>query len=78
MLPIKRTWLEKIRGEMTHQEVADMAGIDRSFYTQIENGTRSPSVETAKKIASALQFEWTLFFEIPCGETQLATGTEGE
>lgn len=60
----KRVWLSGLRTEqqLTHQEVADLAGIDRSYYTQIESGHRKPSVETAQKIAKVLKFEWTIFF----------------
>lgn len=65
-----RTWLIELRGERTQQEVADVAEIDRSFYTQIETGLRNPSVGTAKKIAKALGFSWTLFFEHSGGERQ--------
>ncbi|CAM4101458.1 helix-turn-helix domain-containing protein [Paenibacillus alkaliterrae] len=60
----KRDWLSGLRNhqKLTHQDVADLAKIDRSFYTQIENGDRNPSVETAQKIANALKFDWTIFF----------------
>lgn len=74
----QRNWLKNIRGGLTHQEFADKAHIDRSYYTQIENGTRTPSVETAKKIAKAFSFKWTLFFDENSGERQLGdkpTGT---
>jgi transcriptional regulator with XRE-family HTH domain len=76
---LQRTWLTTLRGNKTHQETADLAGIDRSFYTQIESGIRSPSVETAKKIADVLSFDWTIFFNQESGDTpQLnATGTDG-
>ncbi|MBQ1281475.1 MAG: helix-turn-helix transcriptional regulator [Oscillospiraceae bacterium] len=47
---------------MTIREVGDRAGISESFYCMIENGERRPSVETAKKIASVLGFDWTLFY----------------
>jgi putative transcriptional regulator len=65
-----RKWLTKIRNDkgMTHQAVADGCNIERSFYTQIETGQRNPSVETAKKIASVLNFEWTIFFADNSGE----------
>ncbi|GIM46996.1 putative HTH-type transcriptional regulator YqaF [Collibacillus ludicampi] len=61
---MKRTWLTTARTErnLTHQELADMAGISRSYYTQIESGLRNPSVEVAKKIADVLGFKWTIFF----------------
>lgn len=60
----KRDWLSGLRAQQnfTHQEVADVAGIDRSYYTQIENGQRKPSVVTAQKIGKALKFDWTIFF----------------
>lgn len=47
---------------LTQEKVAELAGIERSYYTKIENGTR-PSVKVAQKIAGVLQFEWPLFFE---------------
>jgi len=52
-----------------------MSRLSRSFYTEIENGDKNPSVETAKKIASALGFDWTIFFNNQCREMQ-PTGTE--
>ncbi|MFU1797324.1 helix-turn-helix domain-containing protein [Paenibacillus azoreducens] len=47
---------------LTQEKVAELAGIERSYYTKIENGT-VPSVKVAKKIAGVLRFEWPLFFE---------------
>lgn len=47
---------------LTQEEVSERIGITRSSYTNIENGERRPSVETAKKIAAVLGFDWTLFF----------------
>ncbi|MBT9282087.1 MAG: helix-turn-helix transcriptional regulator [Hydrogenibacillus schlegelii] len=60
-----RDWLVELRKQkgMTQEEVAKKVKINRSFYTQIENGTRNPSVDTAQKIAGLLSFDWTLFFE---------------
>jgi transcriptional regulator with XRE-family HTH domain len=46
----------------TQKQVADLAGISRSYYSGIELGTRNAPAATAKKIASALGFEWTIFF----------------
>ncbi|PTQ56097.1 MAG: hypothetical protein BSOLF_0839 [Candidatus Carbobacillus altaicus] len=62
---IPRDWLIDLRKQkgMTQDEVAKKIQINRSFYTQIENGVRNPSVDTAKKIADVLSFNWTLFFE---------------
>lgn len=61
-----RKWLTEMRGNVTQQEVAEAAGIQRSFYTQIETGERNPSVKTAKQIALVLNFDWTIFFEQKC------------
>lgn len=60
-----REWLLQIRHskKKTQQEVADSVNIKRTYYTQIEKGSRNPSVATAKKIANALGFEWTIFFQ---------------
>lgn len=56
-------WLIELRGDRSQQKVADEVGIAQSTYASIEVGTRRPSVETAKKIAGALGFAWTRFFE---------------
>jgi putative transcriptional regulator len=63
-----RTWLKqkRIGKKLTQAAVAKKSGISRSFYTHIENGTKTPSVLVAKKIAKTLDFDWTLFFENEC------------
>lgn len=78
MVTKQRHWLIALRKDRTQQEVADSAGITRSSYAHIETGRRDPSVATAKRIASALNFEWTLFFKDHCDVTPpTSTGTEG-
>lgn len=64
---MKESWLANFRNAkgLTHEQVAELAGIDRSYYTKIENGS-TPSVKVAKRIASVLGFDWTLFFEQDC------------
>ncbi|KON86582.1 XRE family transcriptional regulator [Sporosarcina globispora] len=63
-----RYWLKdhRTKRKLTQEEVAKLSGISRSFYTHIEAGTKTPSVEVAKKISKTLSFEWTLFFENEC------------
>ncbi|MPN18115.1 hypothetical protein SDC9_165473 [bioreactor metagenome] len=58
-------WLKKIRSSAgyTQEVVAKSTGIARAAYGNIELGVRRPSVETAKKIAAVLGFEWTRFFD---------------
>lgn len=61
----KRNWLldYRVNKELTQEDVAKDAGISRTTYAMIETGNRNPSVQVAKRIASTLGFDWTLFFE---------------
>ncbi|WP_198589126.1 helix-turn-helix transcriptional regulator [Mycobacteroides abscessus] len=67
-----RQWLLDIRKgfELTQEQVAEKAEIARQTYSMIETGERNPSVKNAKKIANALDFEWTLFFDEQCHDSQ--------
>jgi len=60
-----RTWLVDIRKAvgLTQKVVAEKIGVAQPSYCTIERGDTRPSVETAKKIAAVLGFEWTRFFE---------------
>ncbi|EAE5175190.1 helix-turn-helix transcriptional regulator [Listeria monocytogenes] len=60
-----RIWLKKIREEngLTQQDVAELADVERTTYASIEQGRRNPSVVNAMRIASVLDFEWTIFFD---------------
>lgn len=60
-----RTWLKDIRitKGFTQQEVSEKGGFARTYYTMVENGKRTPSVDMAKKIATVLSFNWIKFFE---------------
>lgn len=66
-------WLKKIRENVdeTHDDIAKEASISRSFYINIELGIKNPSVDVVKKIASVLNFEWTLFFVNECSLKEL-------
>ena len=50
---MKRQVIEtkRVLKDLTQEEAAIAIGISRSFYNQIENGTRDPSVKVAYKIA---------------------------
>jgi putative transcriptional regulator len=67
-----RNWLKNLRLQrgFTQQDVAQRTKIERSYYTMIENGDRNPSVNVAKQLATAIGFDWTLFFEHQCNETK--------
>lgn len=62
-----RQWLieERKKQGFTQLEIAEMAGISRSYYTQIESQyiNKGISVKTAKKLAKAMDLDWTIFFE---------------
>ncbi|UOR10285.1 helix-turn-helix transcriptional regulator [Halobacillus amylolyticus] len=60
-----RMWLKEVRlqKDLTQEQTAIKSNISRSYYTHIESGVKNPTVETAKDIAFALEFEWTNFFE---------------
>jgi len=59
-----RTWLIEIRESkgLTQHQVALLAGISRSAYSNIERG-KGLSVSLAKKVAKALGFNWHIFFD---------------
>lgn len=62
-----REWLVKIREKqkLSQCDVAAKAGISQSFYSAIELGNRGNKlpVQTAKKIADVLGFEWDIFYK---------------
>lgn len=62
-----REWLRKIRlnAHYSQHNVAIEAGIAQQYYCFIESGERGKKlpVQTAKSIASVLNFDWRLFYE---------------
>ena len=48
--------------EMTQHDIAERVGISRSFYTQIEQGTRNPSVQVLLKMSEIFQVPIEDFF----------------
>lgn len=61
----ERTWLIEKRGNLRQEQIAILAGISRSAYSNVERG-KGLSVPLAKKIATALNFKWQIFFEDVC------------
>lgn len=57
--------LRRIRQErgFTLKQLGEMAGLDDSYISLIENQKRTPSVQAAKRIAKVLGFDWTRFFD---------------
>lgn len=48
---------------LTHETIAEKAGITRQYYGMIEKDERTPSVPIAMEIGKILGIDWTLFFE---------------
>lgn len=59
-----REWLYNQRMDMNlkQYQVAEMAGIKRSYYSMIETGVSTPSTNVAQKLGEILDFDWTIFF----------------
>ena len=57
-------WLVNMRLEQGHtqESLAMKVKCSQSALANIESGKRKPSVKLAKKIAEALDFDWTKFF----------------
>jgi transcriptional regulator with XRE-family HTH domain len=60
-----RDWLrnKRLEKQLTQAQLAKIVGADATMISKIEVGERRPSVELAKKIAEALGFDWTRFYE---------------
>lgn len=53
------------RAEMSQEELADRAGINRSYLSMIENGHSSPTMDVVQKLAQGLGVSlWTLISEV--------------
>ena len=67
-----REWLKDAREEakLSQEEIGQIVGLKQSSYSMIEIGERRPSVETAKKIAEALGFDWTRFYDPQTGRSK--------
>lgn len=59
-----RRWMVELREEKfgTQEELAKSVGISRNYVSELESGTKDPSVPMAKKLASVLGCDWTLFY----------------
>ncbi len=58
--------------DLSHEQVAVLIGIERSYYTKIENGLR-PSVKVAQAIGKVLGIDWTIFFSEICAKNAQMT-----
>ena len=51
------------KAKITQAKLAERSGVSQGYIAHIESGRRVPTVKTAKKIAEALGFDWTRFYE---------------
>ncbi len=62
----EKSKLAQIRIEkgLYQKDVAQAAGVTRAFYTQVENGSRVPSIAVAKLMADVLGMTLDEFFRV--------------
>lgn len=60
----------RVQKNMTQKELASKAGLARSHYAMIENGTKCASVETLWKIAEALGIRLSDLFRMIEDQTE--------
>lgn len=60
---VKEKRLEK---NLTQEALAMKANVSRTMISKIESGQANPSVDTAKRIATILGFNWTKIFDEKC------------
>jgi transcriptional regulator with XRE-family HTH domain len=52
----------RLKKHLTQEVLAAKAGMERTFISHIENGTRNVSVETMEKLVVALRVSFKYFF----------------
>ncbi|MBW3467510.1 helix-turn-helix transcriptional regulator [Arthrospiribacter ruber] len=68
MMDIKVAYGEKVKAirksqNVSQEKLAELAELDRTYISDIENGKRNVSIETVFKIAKALDKPMISFFE---------------
>ncbi|PSK99279.1 helix-turn-helix domain-containing protein [Cecembia rubra] len=68
MMDIKVAYGEKVKAirksqNVSQEKLAELAELDRTYISDIENGKRNVSIETVFKIAKALDKPMVSFFE---------------
>lgn len=69
---MKREWMVRYRKKLklTQEEMAQLIGISRSYYTQIENGTHTPSGLIALRLSNIFNVEMSEFYHDGCCKYQ--------
>ena len=62
---MERTWLIDLRkkANLTQEELGEKCGVTQMMISNIELGTRRPSVKLAQSLAIILGFDWFKFYE---------------
>ena len=57
--------IKELRHELgiSQEALANKAGLDRTYVTDVENGRRNISIENIEKLAIALEVSLTTFFD---------------
>jgi transcriptional regulator with XRE-family HTH domain len=56
---------ERRRRNISQEKLATRAGLNRAYFSDVERGTRNPSIKTIGKIAEALELQFG-----PCSHRQ--------
>jgi transcriptional regulator with XRE-family HTH domain len=75
---MKRDWLITLRKNknLTQADVADSIFIDRAYYSQIESGTRNPSVDISRNLAKVLDINPSLLLSDLAAFQEVFTRTQ--
>ncbi|WP_050636644.1 helix-turn-helix domain-containing protein [Candidatus Stoquefichus sp. SB1] len=60
----KRVKELRLQKGISQEKLANIAGVDRTYMTQVENGKRNISIENVRKICIALNVSISDFFDV--------------
>ena len=60
----KRVKELRLQKGISQEKLANIAGVDRTYMTQVENGKRNISIENVRKICIALNVSISDFFNV--------------
>lgn len=60
----KKVKLERIKRDLSQQELALRANVDKNTIWKIETGQTSPTVNTLEKIANALNIDFSTLVDV--------------
>ena len=60
----KKIKLERIKRDLSQQELALLANVDKNTIWKIETGQTSPTINTLEKIANALKIDFAILIDV--------------